>query len=73
MNISSRAASQLHALDATDCASVLDTLRDTEIGPGSHLIEIVTPGQTAFRCFVARHRDGSLVLLGVLESRPRAP
>ncbi len=73
MNISARAARQLHALAPTDCAKVLDDLRDRTYTPGSHVIEIETPGRTTCRAFVARHKDGSLVLISVVEARPRAP
>jgi hypothetical protein len=73
MHLTPRAAAQLRTLDPADAARVLDTLRDAELGPGSHKIEITTADRVIFRAFIARHRDGSLVLLGVVPARPRAP
>ncbi len=72
MNISTRAANQLYAVDPDDVAETLDTLRDREFKAGASIIEI-TSHDRAFRCFVARHRDGTLVLLSVVPARPRAP
>ncbi len=68
MNVSARAATQLRILDPEHVAAILDQLRGRSHGPGSHAVEIDVTG-TTFRCFVARHRDGSLVLLGVVAAQ----
>lgn len=70
MNVSARAATQLRILEPTHVAAVLDDLRGRSYGAGSHLVEVDVSG-AAYRCFVARHRDGSLVLLGVVSGRSR--
>lgn len=70
MNVSARAATQLRTLEPGHVAAVLDNLRQRPYGPGSHLVEVNLPG-TTYRAFVARHRDGSLVLLGVVSGRSR--
>ncbi len=64
MNLTPRAANQLYALDSGDAARILDHLHDRPYGPGAALVEIGTAGGTV-RCFVARHKDGSLVLLAL--------
>jgi len=42
MNISPRAANQLHALDHALVATILDRLRDLYIGPRSHIVEVTS-------------------------------
>lgn len=71
MNISPRAATQLHNFDPNDVARILDHLREYPAHDGVQVIEVRASAH--FRCFVGRHRDGSLVLISVLESKPRAP
>ncbi len=66
MNLTPRAANQLRALDPADAAAILDHLRDRRYGPGASLVEVETAGGTC-RCFVARHTDGSLVLLAIVQ------
>jgi len=86
MNISPRAAGQLDALDPGDCARILDHLRDHPPHNGVQIVDIsVRPphlspntetlrADTAhFKAFVSQHRDGSIVLISVVEARPRAP
>lgn len=68
MNLTPRAANQLQALDPADAAAILDHLHDRQYGPGASLVEVETAGGTV-RCFVARHRDGSLVLLSIIHAR----
>ncbi len=68
MNLTPRAANQLQVLDSGDAARILDILNDRQYGPGASLVEVETPGGTC-RCFVARHRDGSLVLLAIVHPR----
>ncbi len=70
MNVSHRAAGQLRALEPDHVAAILDALCGRSFGPGSHLVEVAVTG-TTYRCFVARQRDDSLVLLSVVE--PRGP
>ncbi len=70
MNISSRAANQLRRVDPEIVGRILNDLPNRSYGPGSHLAEIDVRGHR-FRCFIARAKDDSLVLLGVVE--PRGP
>ena len=71
LTVSPRAANQLLSLAPNDAASILDTLRDRAITAGASLVEVTT-SDTAYRCFVGRHRGGSRVLLAVT-LRPRGP
>lgn len=71
MNLSPRAANQLHALPPEDVARILDDLRDRAFKPGASLIAIECQRGT-YRAFVARHKDGSLVLLAVVASQAAA-
>lgn len=73
MNISARAAQQLHNLDPDDCAKVLDCLRDHRTQNGVQVVTIETASGFGFKAFVGQHKDGSLVLISVVEARPRAP
>lgn len=70
MNISTRAAQQLHNLDPDHVAAILDHLRDADIDSRQNVVEIDIPGHR-FRAFVARRlEDDALMLLGVVEPRP---
>lgn len=86
MNLSPRAANQLRYFDPEDVVAILDHLRDHPTHRGVQMIDIsvLTPhpgpkngtlhaDTPPFRAFVKRHRDGSSVLISVVESRPRAP
>ena len=86
MNISTRAAQQLHNLGPTDVAAILDHLRDHEPHHGVQIIDIhvsnphLVPKKKKFHAdtphlwaFVGRHKSGELVLISVVEARPRAP
>lgn len=68
MDFTPRAAGQLRALEPDITARILDRLRDQVIPDRASLIEVKTAGGTV-RCFVARHRDGSLVLLSIVHLR----
>jgi len=70
LTVSPRAANRLQGLEPTDVAAILDTLQTRAFGPGSHLVEVVISG-VPYRCFVARHKDDSLVLLSIVA--PRGP
>lgn len=72
MNLSPRAAQQLRNLDPQGVAVILDCLRDHQYPKGASTLEISTLS-TTYRAFVGRHKSGELVLLSVVETRPRAP
>lgn len=74
MNLTPRAARQLRALDPADVAEILDTLGDHSFPHREHasLIEVETPGGVCL-CFVARHKDDSLVLLSIVHPRQETP
>lgn len=74
MNITPRSAAQLRAIDPTSVAAILDHLRERSFPEreSSSLVEVDAPGGT-FRAFIARHKNGDLVLIAVVTSRPRAP
>ncbi len=64
MNTTPRAANQLQALDPADVTSIIDHLHEQVIPDRASVVEVETAGGTV-RCFVARHKDGSLVLLAL--------
>ncbi len=66
MNAAPQAAARLRAMEGGDAVVILDTLRDRSFGPGAHVVVIDVYGHR-FRCLIARHRDGSPVLLNVHE------
>lgn len=68
MNTSARAAAQLRALDPADAASILDHLHELAIPDRASLVEVATPAGPV-RCFIARRRDGSPILLGIVPTR----
>ena len=71
LTVSPRAANQLLSLEPNDAASILDTLRGRSFAAGASLGEVAT-SDTAYQCFMGRHKDGSRVLLAVT-LRPRGP
>ncbi len=71
LTVSPRAANQLLSLEPNDAASILDAARDRAITAAASLGEVTTL-DTAYQCFVGRHKDGSRVLLAVT-LRPRGP
>ncbi len=62
MIVTSKAANQLHLLEPDAVAAILDTLRGRANAPGATIIET---GAGPYRAFVARHRDGSTVLVSI--------
>lgn len=72
MNTTPRAANQLRTIDSGDVAGILDHLHDRQYGPGASLVE-VEAASGVYRCFVARHKDGSLVLLSLSLVSQEAP
>lgn len=74
MNITPRAAAQLRALPAGECAAVLDQLRDRTFPDGERttVVEVDTPNGT-YRAFAARHKNGDLVLLAIVQTQARGP
>ncbi len=62
MIVSPRAANQLHGMEPDDVAAILDTLRDRAMPPGATVIET---GAGPYRVFIARHKDGSMVLVSI--------
>lgn len=68
MNFTPRAATQLQALDPPDVAAILDHLHELAVPDRASVVEVETAGGTV-RCFVARHKDGSPVLLAIVRIR----
>lgn len=68
MNTTPRAANQLRALDPADVTSIIDHLHALTAPDRASLIEVATASGPV-RCFVASHKDGSLVLLAIVPIR----
>lgn len=62
MIVSPRAATQLHALEPEAVAAILDSLRDRTMPPGATITET---RHGAYGAFIARHKDGSMVLVSI--------
>jgi hypothetical protein len=65
MIVSPRAANQLRGREPDDVAAILDGLRDAR--RYTHFAEVDT-GRRLFRALIAKHRDGSMVLVSVREA-----
>lgn len=68
MNTTPRAAAQLRAIDPGDAARILDRLHELAIPDRATIVELPTP-TGAYRAFIARHRDGCSILLGLVPTR----
>ncbi len=64
LTVSPRAANQLRSIDPNDAGTILDTVRDRSVTAGASLVA-VNSLDTAYQCFVGRHKDGSRVLVAV--------
>lgn len=64
MNVSPKAAAQLHGIDPDDVATILDTLRDAE--EYIHFAEIPLDDRL-FRALIAKHRHGEMTLVSIRE------
>jgi hypothetical protein len=64
VNAAPQAAARLRAMEGGDAAMILDTLTAHPCPDGTRLIDA---GGHRFRCLIARHRDGSPVLLSIHE------
>ncbi|MBA3274849.1 MAG: hypothetical protein H0T72_03575, partial [Chloroflexia bacterium] len=65
MTLSPRAANQFQAIVPNHVAAIVNALRERSFKPSATIVE-APAGGTRWRCFVARHTNGQLVLLSVL-------